>query len=198
MRNFFLLSFLMFIGLQAGAQNDEEAESGLLRARLSVGLYSSKDIYTSINYSDASAWGKYSAANYFLDLSFYRYKSIELGIGLGLQTPQPKRESDVINEVYIDDNTVDVTYVTVLPQIRFNWIQSDDSMFEMYSSLGLGITITDADYSDAIFPGRDETFPLPAAHATWIGMRFGGNFGGFIELGLGTKGLIAAGVSYRM
>ncbi len=197
MKKLLCTSLVMFMILGLKAQN---SETGLLRFRVSAGLYTTKDFHTSFNYSDAVIWGRYSAANYSVDAFFYRNKTMELGIGVGYQKPQPKEGQYLTpfsETILVDDNSVDLQYFTILPQVRFNWLVSDDELFELYSSVGLGLTIADAKYAPGTLR-EDETYPLPALHFNWIGMRFGNKVGGFLEFGFGTKGLLAGGLSYRL
>lgn len=179
----------------------QESQTGLVRIEVTAGLYSTKDIHTAINFSEADAWGKHSAANYFIDTYFYRYKKIEIGLGLGYQKPHPKEYQSLGPQgqsVLVDDPGVDLQYFTVMPEIRFNWVRSEDDFLELYSNIGLGLTIVDAKYNTTSQYPPDETYPLPSIHVTWLGMRFGDKLGGFVEFGLGTKGLLAGGLSYRL
>lgn len=181
-----LLTF--FSGVRA-----QDSETGLLRVNVMGGLYTTKDIHTAIVHQfGEGVWGTHNSFTYFMDFSFYRTDIIEVGISLGYQEAGLRHNTR--DPFFNNDNLLSIHYYTFLPQIRFNWIY-DDSIFELYSGVGLGLTMVDAQYRDRFSNGF---YPLPAIHLNWIGMRLGRDFGGFMELGLGTKGLISGGISYRM
>jgi len=187
MKKLIALLLIAFAGPQLAAQeNNNSTEMGLLRLDLSAGIYTTKDIRNGIEYN-SNIWGKNSPGTYFATIGFFRYQKIEVGITAGYQ------------EAYIEDTPVDqldVTYFSFLPQIRFNWVTSPDNRFELYSSVALGLTRVMED--DKTPPNRDESYFVPGFHINGIGLRFGNKFGGFMELGFGSKGLMSVGLSYRM
>lgn len=66
----------------------------------------------------------------------------------------------------------------------------------MYSGIGMGITM---DFGKATQTNKDitERKLFPAGQLTLMGVRFGRAFGGFIEFGIGTIGIVNAGLSYK-
>lgn len=175
----------------------------LVRIEASAGLYTTKDVHSAIRYGDDKPWGKNVRGTYFLGVSFYSSDIVELSLAFGYQ-------HDVItNEIrmydtsefyqsslgYSIDHSKDINYYTLIPEIRFNWIRTNDDLFEFYSTLCLGLTVVSERHPEN--PALNEFYPLPGFHINALGMRFGNKFGGFIEFGVGTKGLINAGLSYR-
>jgi hypothetical protein len=66
----------------------------------------------------------------------------------------------------------------------------------MYSGIALGLTI---DYGVGTINGETSTERKlwPGGQLTLMGLRFGRAFGGFIEFGFGSYGIINAGLSYK-
>ena len=99
-------------------------------------------------------------------------------------TPDQKRE-------------VNRKYMTFAVEPAFNYVSK--SAFKLYGYLGLGVTIIH--FENAVFNDGSEAeltrLPFFNAHFTPIGMRFGKEFGGFLEFGYGYKGILNAGVSFR-
>ncbi len=188
-----LIAIMLLAGPVLVAQT-EDNKLNLYRLDVSVGLYTSKDIYSSIEFNADETWGKNSTATYFISTSFYRRKRTEVGLAFGYQKP------DLTDRVIRDNNgntgSINVQYYTLMPQIRFNWVTSDDNLFEMYSIFGFALTFVDESYTNGV--STDGFYPVPGAQVTGLGLRFGDKFGGFIELGFGTKGLMSGGLSYRL
>lgn len=67
----------------------------------------------------------------------------------------------------------------------------------IYSGIGIGVTL---DFGRAtVYGGKEftERKIWPAGQLTFMGVRFGREFGGFLEFGMGSYGVINAGLSYR-
>ncbi len=190
---FYLTILLFSTGLVLQAQT-EDNKLKLYRLDVSAGLYTSKDIYYSIEFNTSDTWGKNSTATYFLSTSFYRKKRTEVGLAFGYQ--KPDLEDRVITGNNGATGTMDVQYLTIMPQVRFNWITSEDNLFEMYSIFGFALTFVDETYTNDV--RADGFYPVPGAHVTGLGLRFGDKFGGFVEIGFGSKGLMSGGLSYRL
>lgn len=179
-----LLSLTLFAGA-IQAQNSDQSETGLLRFEATAGLYTTKDIRNNLRYDTPDVWGKNSTGSFFANISFFRYRKTEVSFAFGYQ--EGKTEAG---------DQMDVTYLTFMPQARINWVTSSDKLFELYSTLGFGITSVKEDDQSAA--NNDVSYMVPAFHINGIGMRFGNQFGFFMELGFGAKGLMSAGLSYRL
>ncbi len=184
---------LLLIGSISQAQSGEN-KLKLYRLDVSAGLYTSKDIYSSIQFNTSDTWGKNSTATYFLSTSFYKKRKTEVGLAFGYQKPNLENREIRGNDGSV--GSIDVQYYTLMPQVRFNWVTSDDNLFEMYSIFGFALTFVDENYTNNV--DIDGFYPVPGAQVTGLGLRFGDKFGGFIELGFGTKGMMSGGLSYRL
>jgi hypothetical protein len=63
--------------------------------------------------------------------------------------------------------------------------------FQLYSSLGFGVT------SVYIPQSQVKSWNYLNLHGSLLGMRFGGQFGGFVEFGYGYKGIVNAGIAMQ-
>lgn len=186
MKKLLALLIIAFVSSSLMAQGYEsESESGLLRFEATAGLYTTKDIRNNLEYGTNDVWGKNSTGSFFANVSFFRYKRTEVSFAFGYQ----EGKTEVTDEM-------DVVYYTFMPQARINWVTSSDRLFELYSTFGVGITSVNE--NDKTPANRDASYMWPAFHINGIGMRFGDKFGFFMELGFGAKGLMSAGLSYRL
>jgi len=89
-------------------------------------------------------------------------------------------------------------FATFAPEVTFKYLDTKDShvRVRLYGSVSYGLTVlTDLDKG----PGKiDETGAKPwGFQATPIGVRIGRQFAGFMELGLGYKGIFHGGLAWR-
>ena len=87
--------------------------------------------------------------------------------------------------------TFNYNCMTALPMVRFAWLRRQNVQF--YSAVGVG-------YNYAIYEtnsGRRDTEHALAYDATLIGMSVGRKFFGYLELGIGSRGIGRAGIGYR-
>lgn len=91
--------------------------------------------------------------------------------------------------------SVDITYITLMAQSEYKYINNKN--FQLYSGLGLGADILLPTGNDT----KGESAPTkigPAFQVTPLGLKAGSDkFGGLLEIGFGSKGLITAGVYSR-
>jgi hypothetical protein len=79
---------------------------------------------------------------------------------------------------------------------RFTFSYVNKPVIHMYSGVGIGITM---DFATEKANGQSSSDRklFPAGQLTLMGLRFGRAFGGFIEFGFGTYGILNAGLSYK-
>jgi len=104
----------------------------------------------------------------------------------------------------IDEKTgnkdLNETFLTVMPSVKFNWLRKKN--FGMYSGLSAGVMFLSLSANEnakkADPNAEDETLVSFMFQATALGMEFGSpTFRGFVEAGLGEKGLFCAGLRYK-
>lgn len=86
-------------------------------------------------------------------------------------------------------------FYTVGVEWSIHYIRKEN--FQMYSGGGLGVTFVfeDNSYYQTSERSYSDSKAYPNFDFTFVGFRFGGRIAGFIETGLGYKGLIAFGCS---
>ena len=95
------------------------------------------------------------------------------------------------------NNTVKANTFSVLPVVRFTYLNAD--FFRMYSGLGLGLSMfTGFDNERAAYAGIGGAQLQVAFQAVPVGFQFGRDLYGFAEVSLGTINLgMRAGIGYR-
>ncbi len=207
MKKIFALSLFAISTLPVLAQS---TEIGFIRAEVSAGVFSTNDTYitkfeydpTGYYYDPSSdfLWeiSDNSTLVFFADISFFKYKRMEVGVNLGYQqlssNKAPYGNPDPNTGVFpIENVTIDI--FSFMPELRINWIASDDGKFEMYSGASFGLNFINEKHSMNTY--ENVSYKQPAIHVNGLGLRFGDKFAGFIELGVGARGLMSCGLSYR-
>ena len=90
--------------------------------------------------------------------------------------------------------TVDNNLLMGLARVTFCYLNK--RAIRMYSGVGIGITINLMKQKVESTSSSDRAL-LPGGELTLMGLRFGRAFGGFVEFGIGTYGIINAGLSYK-
>lgn len=81
--------------------------------------------------------------------------------------------------------------LTLMAEGRAHWLRRP--IVELYSGLALGV----ADWSDDLVAAPDESGMFFAFHVVPVGLRVGGDWGGFLEPGLGLHSFLKGGLSRR-
>lgn len=91
--------------------------------------------------------------------------------------------------IYADDQLL-----TGIARVTFCYLNKPS--IRMYSGVGIGVTI---DFGKASGDVKTETERRlwPGGQLTLMGLRFGRAFGGFVEFGFGSYGILNAGLSYK-
>ncbi len=82
--------------------------------------------------------------------------------------------------------------LTVMPAVRFTWVNT--GWVRMYSTLGLGATLSGGRFDHNSEPFRDGFI---AFQLTPVGIAVGRSLFGFAELGLGAQGVFMMGIGYK-
>ena len=207
MKKLILVTSLSVWALFVSAQ---ATESGFIRAEISAGVFGMNDgLITDLEYNQNynynsgysdGPWGNSdnSSVIFFADLSFFKYKRMEVGINLGFQQLSTNKatygQPDPVTSMYPTESAT-INIFHIMPELRINWITSGDNKFEMYSGASFGLSFIHEDYT--INSERNESFKQPSVHINGLGLRFGDKFGGFFEVGVGARGIMSCGLSYR-
>jgi hypothetical protein len=174
----------------AHAQDELKNEVGVF-----YGIESASNLFSIITSSISAAAGDQSSFWGPIGVEYYYHVSPVVGLGAVAAYAGCKAEDEKTRK---DDLTE--TFITVMPSVKFNWLRKKN--FGMYSALSAGVmfcSITCNDNAKANDPdAKDEHLATFMFQATALGAEFGGEqFRGFVEAGVGEKGLLCAGLRYK-
>jgi len=87
--------------------------------------------------------------------------------------------------------TTDTRYYTFMGRVDFTYLRR--RIFQMYSGVGLGISHQNESGEDVESYNKTHF----AYQANLVGLRLGKEVAGFLELGFGCNGIVAAGIAYQ-
>lgn len=133
-------------------------------------------------------------------LSFFGFvnKEWNIGIHLSLENLQGSIHKQVFDSALQDTITATTAYkvkaISIFPTAYKYWRQSKH--LNLYSGVGLGITLKSYDLSGNLDIGRTEDTKLGLAfQVTALGIRLGNQYAVFAELGFGNLGILQLGFS---
>lgn len=180
----------MMATVSVNAQDELKHEVGVF-----YGFESASNILSILTSSISAAAGDQSSFWGPIGAEYYYHVSPVVGVGAVAAYAGCKAEDEKTGQ-----NDLTETYLTVMPSVKFNWLRKKN--FGMYSALSAGVmfcSISCNDNAKANDPkAKDETLTAFIFQATALGAEFGGEqFRGFVEAGLGEKGLLCAGLRYK-
>ena len=172
------------------AQDELKHEVGVFH-----GLESASNIFSIITSAISAAAGDQSSFWGPIGVEYYYHVSPVVGIGAVAAYAGCKAEDEKTRQ---DDLTE--RFLTVMPSVKFNWLRTKN--FGMYSALSAGVmfcSISCNDNAKTSDPkAKDETLTAFMFQGTALGAEFGSEqFRGFVEAGVGEKGLLCAGLRYK-
>ena len=134
-----------------------------------------------------------SAGTFFIGYSRSFTRVVSLGLLLGYQsflmTGSRNKSSSGTDSVKVYDRLI-----TGIGRFTFCFVKKP--IIQLYSGIGVGLTVDVAKiYIPEKQPSEHKLFW--AGQITLLGLRFGRAFGGFLELGYGSLGIVNAGLSYK-
>ena len=185
-----MVSVAMMTVMNVNAQDGLKHEVGVF-----YGVGSASNVLSVITSSISAAAGNQSSFWGPIGVEYYYHVSPVVGLGAvaayaGCKAEDEKTHKDDLSE----------TFITIMPSVKFNWLSKKH--FGMYSGLSAGIMFISVSPNDNAKANdsnaKDETLVSFMFQATALGAEFGGEaFRGFIEAGLGEKGLLCAGQRYK-
>ena len=159
------------------------------------GLESASNVFSVITGSISAAAGDQSSFWGPIGVEYYYHVSPVVGLGAVAAYAGCKAEDEKTRK---DDLTE--TFITVMPSVKFDWLRKKH--FGMYSALSAGVMFISVSCNEnakaADAKAKDETLASFMFQATALGAEFGGEqFRGFVEAGVGEKGVLCAGLRYK-
>ena len=90
---------------------------------------------------------------------------------------------------------MDQSFVTFGVGTEYHYVNAD--WFQMYSGLSVGYTFQTLNYNGSSSDFEDGSDSYFNFQVNALGFRFGKEFAGFLELGVGYRGIANVGVSYQ-
>ena len=176
--------------VNVNAQDELKNEIGVF-----YGVESASNILSVYSSMFAAATGDKSSWWGPIGVEYYYHISPVVGLGAVAAYARCKAEDE---KTHKDDLTE--SFITVMPSVEFNWLRKKH--FGMYSGLSAGVmflSVSSNDNAKASDPdAKDETLVTFMFQATALGMEFGSEqFRGFVEAGIGEKGVLCAGLRYK-
>jgi hypothetical protein len=140
-----------------------------------------------------------SAGTFFLGYTRNFNRVVSMGVLFSYMPSSTDLTSNYIyeNNGYGSSTTGSATddLLGAITRITFSYVNKP--VFRIYSGVAIGVTV---DLGKTTINGQtDKTRKLiPAGQLTMFGVRFGRALGGFIEMGIGTQGIINAGITYKI
>ena len=159
------------------------------------GFESASNVFSLVTSAISAAAGDQSSFWGPVGVEYYYNVSPVVGLGAVAAYAGCKAEDDKTHKEDLTES-----FITVMPSVKFNWLRKKH--FGMYSALSAGAMFASVKCNDnakAADPNaKDETVTVFMFQVTALGAEFGGEqFRGFVEAGVGEKGLICAGLRYK-
>ena len=133
-------------------------------------------------------------------LGYNRSVSKVVSVGFVVSYMHLNQQLDYSSVQYGYDTTgyygeINDNLITGMTRVIFNYMRKP--VLTLYSGASIGATV---DLSNSTINGRkdSERKLKPAGQLTLFGLRAGKALSGFFEFGVGTNGIVTAGISYRM
>ncbi|GHV57148.1 hypothetical protein FACS1894182_05270 [Bacteroidia bacterium] len=198
MKKVFLLLLIGSAALGVSAQNVSKESISQKRHEISVGVGIFNDVQLASALGDLMAMtvtggylvepGAYHAFSPNVNYRYWFTNRFGLGGSYVFDTNSVKIRKDGSSGSSFDEYTR--YYSTIAIEGVLNYVTK--STWQLYGLLGGGLSIASVPKSDVL-----NTVVFPNFQVTPIGVRIGGSFGGFAEVGYGYKGIINVGISVR-
>ena len=189
MKKIILMAVAAMMATMSANAQDEKNEIGVF-----YGAQSASNILSYTTRAMSAAGGDQSSWWGPVGVEYYHHLTPVVAVGgvaafAGCKAIDKKSNSKDITD----------TFITVMPSVKFNWLRK--KAFGMYSAFSAGVMLisvsVDGEAKRLDPDAKDETLATFMFQATALGLEFGGNVRGFVEAGLGEKGLLCAGLRYR-
>jgi hypothetical protein len=133
-------------------------------------------------------------------LGYNRHMGKVISIGFLVSYMHLNQDFEYMKDPYSNDTTVYIgqnkeDLITGMARVTFNYLRKP--VLTIYSGAAVGVTV---DLGSSTINGVSDTERKlkPAGQLTLFGLRAGKALGGFIEFGVGTNGIVTAGISYKI
>jgi hypothetical protein len=139
----------------------------------------------------------YASGTSFITVRYFMFNRLAIGFTGGIQSE--RGEYTNVFTPTIVSGTYETTTTTFA--LEFYYVYYFRKFIEVYTLFGFGPGLINTETTlipAATTPVTTESANKLKVQYAPVGVRFGGRLGGFLELGIGYKGLVNAGLSYRL
>jgi hypothetical protein len=151
--------------------------------------------YDGVYYYNTDYTEPTSPGTFYLGFARSLNKVISVGFMFGYQDI---KYTETFKKDYTDTTEYKINasdqLLTGIARVTFCYLNKPS--IRMYSGIGIGITI-DFGKASGDVDTKTERKLWPGGQLTLMGLRFGRAFGGFVEFGFGSYGIVNAGLSYK-
>ena len=195
MQNFrsYLILLLLIVTSQCHSQLKHQIKAGLglgtVYHESQVAVYD-----TGFTYNVGAGFREHELPKH-LEYSFQVKKKWEIGIGASFNSfsLENTHTTSPLDMIVFKQKTL---------TLSAKYVYVNRRMLQLYSSVNLGMAWNSYHSSDIFFPngipGSGEKQFASATHVSFLGFSFGDRFGGYVELGLGFKGVLNSGMFLRL
>lgn len=153
-----------------------------------------KEVFTAV-----FSFGTYDKANKHYLGSYhltYKYAPIDQLL-IGLTGSIDKSKGDLLDENDVVDGEYSTTYSTAIVSVDYRYLHRE--MVQLYSGVGAGISVIQDVGRDFATSTKEkgEASTYFNFQINLIGVRVGKALAGFAEFGVGSKGIVNAGISWQ-
>lgn len=165
---------------------------------IGYGLVTTDQFITSFSSALAGAFAGSSATNIkstgAIALSYHHFNAANRA-GLGVALVYDKLSSDIVNssKTKISSSTTQAITAALEGKLKYN----KGEHFNLYGLLGAGYTFNKTTYDPPPASGKESNNSHFNFQVTPIGVQFGGAVKGYVELGVGYKGLVSGGLQFN-
>ncbi len=155
-----------------------------------------------ISYTDAAQDGNKTISQYpqpaFFTVRYFLYNRLAIGAGAGITSEQGK----YYDPTHLSSQAGTYAASSTTMAVELYYVYHFWKFVEVYTFAGAGpsfISVSSTYTSPGLgFPSETTRNTIMKGQYTPVGIRLGGRLGGFAELGYGYKGIINAGISYKL
>lgn len=147
---------------------------------------------------DVETFDRRSIGAITAQFSHRRGRLVSFGVALSYEQTRQDCLSNVDGQGKVKVGELTCRYVSLTPQLRFNWFER--GLVCLYSKAAIGLTFIGDSFDDTGGHGydvRSAKSRYVGYQASPLGLMVGRSLCGFVEAGFGTHGLAQAGVAYR-
>jgi hypothetical protein len=184
LRTLFILASIIIQAQHSRAQCPSNKRQ--LETAAGYGLINSGSVTGQLNYTSSGFGTPFATARYFM------FNRLAFGVYAGFTS-----ENGAVDDYFNPSRRTTLKKKHTTIAVELYYIYAFRKRLEIYTLLGAGQATVTTETTNATNGTTARTESSLKAHYTPVGVRYGGRLGIFAELGLGYKGIINGGISFK-